>query len=80
MIGRDKNDIDGYSGLLKPYTAGQLMVMYGIKPRAWYQWYKAMKKDLGPKNGWTFNVRQVRIIFRKNGPPPFDEFGNPSED
>jgi hypothetical protein len=55
--------------IIKPYTHLQLMQMYGVSWRTLKRWLAPYEKEIGPKIGHFYSVRQVAIIFRYIGNP-----------
>ena len=54
---------------IRPYTPKELAASYGCAPRTMYKWLQHLKKELGPRVGHTYNLRQVKIIVAQLGTP-----------
>ncbi len=54
---------------IKPYSKKELAALYKIGVRSMDTWLKPFEKELGKRNGWYYNVKQVRYIFEKLGLP-----------
>ena len=50
---------------VKPYSALQLSVLYGISRKTFIKWIRPFQGEIGERMGNYFNVRQVKIIFEK---------------
>ena len=54
---------------IKPYSKKELAALYKIGVRSMATWLKPFERELGKRNGWYYNVKQVRYIFDKLGSP-----------
>lgn len=60
---------------IRPYSAGELVDLYGISHRTLRNWLLPFMKEIGTKRGRFFNVKQIEIIFAKLGFPKDIEEG-----
>lgn len=54
---------------IKPYSKKELAALYKIGARSMDTWLKPFEKKIGKRNGWYYNVNQIRYIFDKLGLP-----------
>lgn len=54
---------------IKPYSKKELAALYKIGIRSMDTWLKPFSKKIGKRNGWYYNVNQIRFIFDKLGLP-----------
>lgn len=54
---------------IKPYSKKELAALYEISTRSMDTWLKPFEKKIGKRNGWYYNVNQIRYIFDKLGLP-----------
>lgn len=50
---------------IKPYSKKELAALYNIGTRSMDTWLKPFEKKIGKRNGWDYNVKQIRYIFNK---------------
>ena len=55
--------------IVKPYTIGELADLYNVSVRTFRTWLKPFQEEIGKRIGHTYNVTQVRIIFKKLSVP-----------
>lgn len=48
-----------------PYTHKELAMMYKTNPRTLTRWLAKFKDELGERVGHHYNIKQVKIIFKK---------------
>lgn len=53
----------------KPYSLKELAGLYEVKCPVFKTWLKPFRNEIGVKQGWYFNPKQVRLIFEKLGVP-----------
>lgn len=53
----------------KPYCYKELESLYGVSRKTLKTWLKPFWKDIGPKQGRYFTIKQVKVIFEKVGMP-----------
>lgn len=54
---------------IKPYSKKELAALYNIGVRSMDTWLKPFEEKIGKRNGWYYNVNQIRYIFDKLGLP-----------
>ena len=54
---------------IKPYTHRQLAAIYCCSEKTLRTWLVRFQEELGPRDGYSYNHRQVRIIVEKLGEP-----------
>lgn len=54
---------------IKPYSKQELADMYKISVRSMTRWLLPFEKTIGKRQGWYYNLIQVRYIFDKLGLP-----------
>ena len=54
---------------LKPFSLTQLAKFYGCSLKTMRTWLKPIEKEIGPRTGYFFTPKQVRIIFEELGVP-----------
>jgi hypothetical protein len=57
------------SSEIKPYTKKELALLYEVSSRCFSTMLIPFVNEIGKKEGWYYNVRQVTIIFEKLGYP-----------
>jgi hypothetical protein len=60
---------------IRPYTHKELKALYDVSWMTLQHWLKPFEKEIGPKVGHYYNVKQVEVIFGRLGLP-----GNVSEE
>lgn len=55
---------------IKGYMTKELAMMYQVSPKVFRNWIKPHLEVIGERQGWYYNLMQVRIIFERLGPPP----------
>ncbi len=50
---------------IKPYTLKELAAIYGLHRETMRNWLRPFKDEIGKRNGYYFQIHQVRIIFQK---------------
>ena len=51
--------------VIKPYSIGELAKLYDVDRKTFRTWLKPIIKELGKREGRYYNIRQVKIIFKK---------------
>ena len=59
--------------IIRPYTTKELVELYGVSIPTFIKWIKKFEDELGEKQGWFWNIKQVRLIFEKLGKPGMEE-------
>lgn len=54
---------------VKCYTHQDLMYHYGVAWSTLQKWIKPFEKQIGPKVGHFYTIKQIRIIFENLGHP-----------
>jgi hypothetical protein len=54
---------------IRPYSKKELAELYDMTTHCFTTMISSFIKDIGKRNGWYYNVNQVRIIFFKCGYP-----------
>ncbi|HMJ48799.1 MAG TPA: hypothetical protein VK498_15815 [Ferruginibacter sp.] len=54
---------------IKPYSVKEMCVLYNISYKTYFKWCDMFRKEIGPKKGRYYTIRQVRIIFERLGFP-----------
>ena len=55
--------------ILRPFCLKELCQMYNVTYKTIHKWLSPFKHLLGERNGYLYNIHQVRLIFLKLGPP-----------
>lgn len=64
-----KSTLSGVSFPLKAYTVTQLSEIYGVSTKTFRRWVSPFKKEVGEKQGYFFNISQVKCIVQRLGVP-----------
>ncbi len=56
---------------IKPYTPGDLSLLYGVSRKVILQWLLPFRKKIGDRIGRFYTVAQIEIIFECIGKPPY---------
>ena len=59
------NDSSDRFIVLKPYSIKELADKYGVTPKTFRKWLAPFKEEIGPRIGWFYSVRQIKIIFKR---------------
>ncbi len=54
---------------VQPYSLKELSAMYGVSKNTFKKWLQPFKEELGKRNGYYYNNKQVKLIFDKLGSP-----------
>lgn len=54
---------------IKPYNVKEICSIYNISCKTFFKWSVFFGKEVGPRRGRYYTVRQVEIIFGKLGLP-----------
>lgn len=54
---------------LKPYSVKEFAAIYEVDRKTFRKWIQPFAEEIGQKNGYYFNVNQVKVIFEKIGTP-----------
>lgn len=54
---------------VEPRSLKELAQAYGVSTDVIKNWIKPFQRKIGRKRGWYYNVRQVKIIYERLGPP-----------
>ena len=61
--------------MIKGYMTKELAKLYQVSPKVFRNWIKPHLSAIGERQGWYYNLAQVKIIFEKLGAPQgADEF------
>lgn len=55
--------------VLKPISPAEFCSLYAISRKTLLKWLRPIEKEIGPRQGNIYNVRQVALIFEKLGIP-----------
>jgi hypothetical protein len=50
---------------VRPYSPGELAVLYGVGIKTFRTWTKSFEGEMGKRVGRYFTVRQVKFIFEQ---------------
>ncbi|MEK6615647.1 MAG: hypothetical protein AABZ32_05995 [Bacteroidota bacterium] len=54
---------------IKPFSLTQLAKFYGCGVKTVKTWIRHLEKEIGPRMGYYYTPKQVRIIFEEVGVP-----------
>ena len=54
---------------IQPYTHKELAARYHRSPKTFRRWLQQVQHDLGPRIGYSYTPKQVRIIVKHLGEP-----------
>ncbi len=55
--------------MVKPYSPGELCVIYGVSRKTWDKWLSPFAGKIGKRCGRYYTVLQVEIIIQHVGVP-----------
>lgn len=61
------------NNIIRPYNTKELAALYNVSPYTIRKWLKPFAHKIGKRNGYTYTVLQVTIIFECLGQPPGSE-------
>lgn len=56
--------------VVHPCTHTALAKAYGVSRKVLYTWLRPLQAELGPRQGYKYNIEQLLLIFEKLGWPP----------
>lgn len=64
-----KSNLSGVGFSLKAYTVKQLSELYGVSAKTFRRWLQPFVKSIGEKQGYFYNISQVKCIISNLGTP-----------
>ncbi len=55
--------------VMKPYSIGELAIIYGVSIQVMHRWLGKLQNELGEKRGRFYTTKQVTLVFEKLGLP-----------
>ena len=54
---------------IQPYSLKQLSVFYKCSRKTLRKWINRFQEEIGPRDGYLYNTRQVQLIVERLGRP-----------
>ena len=69
MTKEQNSKLSGVRFSLKAYTVKQLSELYGVTAKTFHRWIKPIAEQIGRRQGYFYNITQVRCIVAHLGVP-----------